>query len=176
MLSRNSGIHFFGSVKALFVNVRLSGISARVAVVTIALLSLSIAGCSVQPTTVVPAASEQEASMQDRTQSSAKQPSKQKAYEPTARTNTAYLSPAAKELVAKAKRYSGSGDTASALRYLERAQRISPRAPQVYLAMAEVRLQQGETSQARQLANKALSLVGDDEDLKLATELFIDGL
>jgi tetratricopeptide (TPR) repeat protein len=98
------------------------------------------------------------------------------AYEPSARTNTAYLSPAAQELVAKSKRYSSSGDSASALRYLERAQRISPRAPQVYLAMAEVRLQQGDSRQARQLANKALSLVGDDNNLRQAAELFLNEL
>ena len=165
---RNPVIHYFCNSKA-FINTRVLG-------GTIALLSVTLAGCSVQPMAVVPATPEHEVSMQKGAKAPASQQNTQKAYEPSARTNTAYLSPAAQELVAKAKRYSGSGDSVSALRYLERAQRISPRAPQVYLAMAEVRLQQGETRQARQLANKALSLVGDDEDLRQATELFIGEL
>ena len=168
---RNPVSHFFYNAKALIMVINM-----RLLVVSIALLSVALVGCSVQPTAVVPATPEHESSMQEGAKAPASQQNKQKAYEPSARTNTAYLSPAAQELVAKAKRYSGSGDGASALRYLERAQRISPRAPQVYLAMAEVRLLQGETGQARQLANKALSLVGDDDDLRQAAELFIGGL
>lgn len=170
-MTRNLCHHFNICIRAT-----LAGINVRLLVMPIALLGLALSGCSVQPTTVVPAVFEQEASTNGDALSPASQQNKGKAYEPSARTNTAYLSPAAQELVAKAKRYSGSGDSASALRYLDRAQRISPRAPQVYMAMAEVRLQQGETSQARQLANKALSLVGDDDDLRQAVELFIEGL
>ena len=135
------------------------------------LLGYMLVGCSVQPTGVVPASTESQ-TVQDQSPA----PSERQAYEPSARTNTAHLSPAAQELVAKAKRYSSSGDSASALRYLERAQRISPRAPQVYIAMAEAKVQQGQINQARQLANKALSLVGGDEDLKQTIQMFIDQL
>lgn len=168
---RNPRHHLLYNVNGL-----IKAINTRLLVVYMALLSATLAGCSVQPTAVVPATQEHESSMQKGAKTPASTQNNQKAYEPSARTNAAHLSPAAQELVAKAKRYSGSGDSASALRYLERAQRISPRAPQVYLTMAEVRLQQGETRQARQLANKALSLVGDDDDLRQATELFISGL
>ncbi len=171
MLNRRSSIHLFHNDNAI-----TKIINTRVLVVSIVLLSVSLVGCSVQPTAVVPATQEHEAPTKQGARMSVPQQKTQKAYEPSARTNTTYLSPAAQELVVKAKQYSGSGDSVSALRYLERAQRISPRAPQVYLAMAEVRLQQGENRQARQLANKALSLVGDDDDLRLATEQFIDGL
>ena len=145
----------------------------RTLLTSVLLVSAVMAGCSVKPTTVIPANTKTEQPTQ--TQEAVK-PAKTEAFEPSARTNTAYLSPAAQELVTKAKRYSGDGDTASALRYLERAQRISPRAPQVYLAMAEVRKQQGRNSQARQLANKGLSLVGDDEALKKAIEFFLNTL
>lgn len=123
-----------------------------------------------QPSKVVPATTQQQGAEQNTSQPSSSQRPYHKTYEPSARTNAANLSPAAEELVSKAKRYSAAGDSASALRYLERAQRISPRAPQVYLAMAEVRQQQGEIRHARQLANKALSLVGDNSDLKQAAE------
>lgn len=170
-MSSDLNIYFFRNV--------IAGKTARsssLLAVSVIYLGLSLAGCSVQPTAVVPATPTHEKSTQEEAKAPTSQQQEQKAYEPSARTNTAYLSPAAQEMVAKAKRYSGSGDSASALRYLERAQRMSPRAPQVYLAMAEVRLQQGESRQARQLSNKALSLVGDDEDLRQAIELFIDAL
>ncbi|UZE95863.1 tetratricopeptide repeat protein [Alkalimarinus alittae] len=164
-----------GLSKSLNGEVKLS-IQSRAVALCILLLGISLSGCSVQPTGVIPATIEGDGATTQMQQPKPPQGNLNKAYEPSARTNTSYLSPAAKELVAKAKRYSGSGDSASALRSLERAQRISPRAPQVYLAMAEVRLQQGDIRQARQLANKALSLVGDDDDLKQTAEQFLNGL
>ncbi len=44
---------------------------------------------------------------------------------------------------------------------LERAIRISPRDPSLYLALAGVRLQQGDRQQASQLCNKAIALADD---------------
>ncbi len=120
-------------------------------------IGLQIVGCSVQPTSVVIPASEETPKVSAPVKS---------VYEPSGRSNTAYPSSAAKGLMVKAEGYFQAGDAASAMGYLERAQRISPRAPEIYLEMAEVRHHLGQTNQAKQLARKALSLVGDDELLK----------
>ncbi len=123
---------------------------------------VSLVGCSVQPPAVIPATPQA---------SSAPVNSHQKEiYEPSARSNTAYPSAAAKQMMTLASQKIQAGDEIAALRYLERARRISPRAPEIYLEMAKIRQTQGEREQALQLANKALSLVGDDDALRDAAE------
>ena len=49
---------------------------------------------------------------------------------------------------------------------LERAIRISPRDPKLYLQLAKVRLQQGQNSQAQQICKKAVALSGNDPEIQ----------
>ncbi|QEY57960.1 tetratricopeptide repeat protein [Pseudomonas sp. C27(2019)] len=60
-------------------------------------------------------------------------------------------------LLTTAKQQQTSGDFNGAASSLERAQRIAPREPQVLYRLAEVRLAQGNPSQAEQLAQRGLS-------------------
>jgi len=135
----------------------------------LAVIGMGLPGCSVQPVSVVPASTPS-------TQESKETVHKEQSYKPSARSNTAYPSSAARQLIVKAEGQLSAGDDYSALRSLERAQRISPRAPEIYLEMAEVRLHLGQTDQARQLAKKALSLVGRDDYLKHRAESFLRSL
>ena len=138
----------------------------------LAIIGMGLFGCSVQPISVVPASTP---SAQD---NSAPKGTvhKEQSYKPSARSNTAYPSSAARQLIVKAEGQLSAGDDYSALRSLERAQRISPRAPEIYLEMAQVRLHLGQMDQARQLAKKALSLVGSDDYLKHRAESFLRSL
>lgn len=61
------------------------------------------------------------------------------------------------------------GQTAKAERLLNRALRISPRSPETYHQLATIRLEQGASGQALQLARKGLSLC--DPDSILAEQL-----
>jgi len=85
---------------------------------------------------------------------------------PSHRRQAERLSPAAQMLIGQARSALGSGDPQRALERLERAQRISPRAPEVYLQLARTYRAMREYSQAQQLVLKALSLTGNDESLR----------
>ncbi len=74
-------------------------------------------------------------------------------------------SPAAapvRELLADAARARAGGDAARAAAALERALRIDGRNPSIYLALARVRLDQGQPSQAESLARRAMALAPRD--------------
>lgn len=55
-----------------------------------------------------------------------------------------------------------AADYAAASATLERALRIEPSAPELWLELARVRLLEGNIEQARQLAGKARSLAGNE--------------
>ena len=59
-------------------------------------------------------------------------------------------------LLTTAKQQQNGGDFNGAASSVERAQRIAPREPQVLYRLAEVRLAQGDASQAEQLAQRGL--------------------
>ncbi|HZJ95760.1 MAG TPA: tetratricopeptide repeat protein [Thiopseudomonas sp.] len=59
-------------------------------------------------------------------------------------------------LLTTAQQQQNSGNYNGAASSLERAQRIAPREPQVFYRLAEVRLAQGDASQAEQLAQRGL--------------------
>ncbi|WP_246481070.1 tetratricopeptide repeat protein [Motiliproteus sediminis] len=75
-----------------------------------------------------------------------------------ARRPTDPLSPAVVALLDQASRYETAGQRQQALAYLERAQRISPREPQVYLQLARVRLAMNDVTRAVQLTERGLAL------------------
>lgn len=66
--------------------------------------------------------------------------------------------PAVIALLDGARQQQKQGEYRSAQSSLERAQRIAPRDPQVYLQLADLRRQQGQYLQAEQLALKGLTL------------------
>ena len=65
------------------------------------------------------------------------------------------------------------GDLQGALAQLERAQRIEPRDPLIYLQLARLRLHMNDRARAEQLTRKGLSLAGGDSDLRLAFEALL---
>ena len=69
-------------------------------------------------------------------------------------------------LLTTAQQQQGSGDYNGAASSLERAQRIAPREPQVLYRLAQVRLAQGDASQAEQLARRALTNANGRPDLQ----------
>jgi len=70
----------------------------------------------------------------------------------------AQIDPPVLALLSTAQQQQTQGDLNGAAASLERAQRISPREPQVLYRLAEVRLAQGDAQQAEQIAQRGLSL------------------
>ncbi|MEH6471622.1 MAG: tetratricopeptide repeat protein [Halopseudomonas sp.] len=77
-------------------------------------------------------------------------------------------SPALLALMEQADGLESKGDQQGALAQLERAQRIAPRDPLVYLQLARLRLHMNDRARAEQLARRGLSLSGGDADLDAA--------
>ncbi|HES76292.1 MAG TPA: tetratricopeptide repeat protein [bacterium] len=75
-------------------------------------------------------------------------------------------SPAARELASSADAALGRGDLTASAASLERALRIEPNNAGLWSRLAEVRLRQGDTAQAEQLALKANGLAGGDAALR----------
>ncbi|MEJ2200266.1 MAG: tetratricopeptide repeat protein [Desulfuromonadaceae bacterium] len=75
--------------------------------------------------------------------------------------NSAVLS-----LLQQAQRQSAAGQLADAGATLERGLRIEPRNPFLWQHLARVRLEQGDYSQAENLAAKSNSLAGSDRQLR----------
>jgi hypothetical protein len=78
--------------------------------------------------------------------------------QPTPRT----LSPATRSLVAQAQAQSAAGNDALAAGTLERALRIEPNNPLIWIEMAKLRQEEGNAAQAENLARKALSMASGD--------------
>ncbi|WP_097461949.1 tetratricopeptide repeat protein [Mangrovitalea sediminis] len=76
------------------------------------------------------------------------------------------LSPVAADMIRQANAQIASGDILGGISRLERAQRISPRAPEVYYTMAEGYMRQGDYGTAEQFARKGLSLAGSSDRLR----------
>jgi len=72
--------------------------------------------------------------------------------------NSVKRSSALSSLLSLSEQQENSGNLQGATRSLERAIRISPRNPEVYLRLAELNERQGKTAQAQSFAEKALSL------------------
>lgn len=70
------------------------------------------------------------------------------------------LPPAARALLAQAENARRAGELPVALSRAERAQRIAPDAPEVYLVLARLNLEAGSPRRAEQLARKAAQLAG----------------
>ena len=66
----------------------------------------------------------------------------------------------------EAQRAATAGDLPKAMQILERAIRIEPDRPELWLALARVHLQDGDAAQAEQFARKALLFTHDRYDLE----------
>lgn len=85
---------------------------------------------------------------------------------PTTVPSAPKASSAVTTLIKEADRMRAEGDLGRAASVLERAQRIEPQNPYVWNRLAHVRLDQGRTREAAELAAKSSSLAGADEGLK----------
>ena len=87
--------------------------------------------------------------------------------EPEARSGSAE---AVQELVASSRTSRASGDYAHALADIERAIRIEPRNPYLWLELGETHLSRDDPQQAAATARKAMSVAGMDGAAKAAAE------
>lgn len=94
------------------------------------------------------------------------QPAEPRRSRPSVQVARAEPLPAANHFIQQARTASDQGNYAQALSLLERARRISPGAGEVYLEIAEVHMNMGDSDQARQFCYKAQSLAGDDAEFK----------
>jgi predicted Zn-dependent protease len=78
------------------------------------------------------------------------------------------LSPATKALVTQAQTQLNAGQDAAAASTLERALRIEPDNPLIWLEMAKLRHTEGNPAQAESMARKALSMAGGDARVQAA--------
>jgi hypothetical protein len=91
------------------------------------------------------------------------------------RTPPATLSPASRALVAQAQAQRKKGDLPGATVSLERALRIEPNNPLLWLEMGRLRMDQQNYPQAESMGRKALSMaVGDDRTQAAAWQLIGD--
>ena len=81
-------------------------------------------------------------------------------------TNQASTSAATVELLAQANTSLEANDQATAITYLERAIRITPRNPELWTQLAHAHLLDGNLSVAEQHARKAIALSSSDETLE----------
>ncbi|HET6630457.1 MAG TPA: tetratricopeptide repeat protein [Woeseiaceae bacterium] len=84
------------------------------------------------------------------------------------------LSPAGEALLIQGANERRAGDYGAASATLERALRIEPSAPALWLELARVRLLQGDVAQAGQLARKAGSLAPADSALASEAQRVIE--
>lgn len=126
------------------------------------LAALAVSACSNQPypqePTYVPA--QRQGQSQSRHHHEVEAPSHRQQAEAPA--------PAAAMLIKQGDQATAAGQPQRALDWLERAQRISPGAPGVYLALARAHAAMAHYRQAQQLVFKALSLAGDDASARVS--------
>ena len=87
---------------------------------------------------------------------------------PVPRTREYTLGPASKALVAQAQSQQASGDYATAASSLERALRIEPNNPLLWLELSKLRQAENNYVQAESMARKALSKAGGDAKVQAA--------
>lgn len=81
---------------------------------------------------------------------------------------------AVRELVASSRKSRTSGDYSRALADIERAIRIEPRNPYLWLELGETQLARDDPRQAAATARKALSVAGTDAAAKAAAEALLE--
>jgi tetratricopeptide (TPR) repeat protein len=93
------------------------------------------------------------------------------------KTPAARLSPASQALVSQAQAQRKRGDLPGATVTLDRALRIEPNNPLLWIEMGRLRMDQRNYAQAENMGRKALSMsVGDDRTQSAAWQLIADSL
>ena len=77
-------------------------------------------------------------------------------------------------LMQSARDDAAAGKLVQAAATLERALRIEPRNPRLWHELAKVRLRQGDTAQAANLAARSNSFAGSDSQLRAANQAIIE--
>lgn len=77
---------------------------------------------------------------------------------------------AVNELVTSSRAAKASGDYTHALADIERAVRIEPRNPYLWIELGEIHLLQDDPRRAASMARKAMSVAGDNREAKIAAE------
>lgn len=80
---------------------------------------------------------------------------------------------AAQTLLTQSRAHQATGDYAQAAASIERALRIEPRQPLLWLELGNIRLKEGDFSQAESMGRKALSLSAGDAALTARSEQLI---
>jgi Flp pilus assembly protein TadD len=93
---------------------------------------------------------------------------------PPAETPTAKENVAVAGLIDSARGDAAAGRLVQAAGTLERALRIEPRNPRLWHELARVRLRQGDTAQAANLAARSNSFAGNDAALRSANQNIIE--
>lgn len=81
---------------------------------------------------------------------------------------------AVRKLVASSRASRASGDPALALADIERAIRIEPRNPYLWLELGEIHLSQNHARQAAAMARKVMSIAGADDVARAAAERLLE--
>ena len=81
---------------------------------------------------------------------------------------------AVQELVVSSRTSRASGDYAHALADIERAIRIEPRNPYLWLELGEIHLSRDDPQQAAAMARKAVSVAGADDAAKAGAEELLE--
>ena len=81
---------------------------------------------------------------------------------------------AVRELVANSRTSSASGDYARALADIERAIRIEPRNPYLWIELGKIHLSRNDPRQAATFARKAMSVAGSDDPARAAAQRLLD--
>ena len=79
-------------------------------------------------------------------------------------------SEATRELLAESRAARAAGNLTDAAVSVERALRIDPNDPELWLEFGQIQLASGDNAQAAALARKALTLAGDDRDVTARAE------
>lgn len=125
-----------------------------------------VAACSAQRTApVIPVNTTSQSSKQPSGDYRGAETPKQKKTAPTTTRRRSALLPSSIQLLSEAEKSMRNGNISVASTKAERALRISPRAPEVYIKLAEVRVKQQRLSQAEQMLKKAVSLAGGNKIL-----------
>jgi cytochrome c-type biogenesis protein CcmH/NrfG len=77
---------------------------------------------------------------------------------------------AARQLLAESRAARAAGNLTGAAVSVERALRIDPNDPELWLEFGQIQLASGDNAQAAALARKALTLAGDDRELTARAE------
>jgi hypothetical protein len=83
------------------------------------------------------------------------------------------VSPAGQQLLAESRGHQAAGRYPQAAASIERALRIEPRQPVLWLELGTIRLKEGNAAQAESMARKALSLANGDPAIEARAEQLI---